>query len=104
MEKLIFKGEVISSDKEPLFCQEEIEVTVNEITFKVYPLSLLKVKITADGIMIDDVAWQWQEFPITIHKVGKHSTRYREMIEENITITVGLKRDMETEMSSLRRP
>lgn len=91
MKVLVFNGRVTSLDKEPLFCREEVEITTKETAFRSYPLSLLKIKMTTYGITIDDVTYWWQAFPITIQKAGKHSTKYREIIEESITITVELK-------------
>lgn len=91
MNTLVFTGRVISSDKEPLFCCEEIEITVKEIIFKSYPLSLLKVVLNNDGITVDGDKYKWQMLPITIHRTGKHVTKYREIVDEDIMITIEFK-------------
>lgn len=91
MKILLFTGIVVSSDKEPLFCCEEIEVVAREVNFKSYPLSLLKTVIDNDGVTVDGIRYEWQMLPITINKSGKHATVYRDIVEESITITIEFK-------------
>lgn len=91
MKTLLFTGRVVSSDKEPLFCCEEIEVAVKEVSFKSYPLSLLKTAVDNDGVTVDGIRYEWQMLPITINKNGKHVTVYRDTVEESITITIECK-------------
>ena len=91
MKTLLFTGRVISSDKEPLFCCEEIEVAAKEVSFKRYPLSLLKTAVDNDGVTVDGIKYEWQMLPITINKSGKHVTVYRDTVEESITITIEFK-------------
>lgn len=91
MKILIFTGRAESPDKEPLLCREETEVSEKEVRFGSYPLSLLKTAISEDGVTADGVKYEWEKLPITINKVGKHVTVYRDTVEENITLTVELK-------------
>ena len=93
MKTLLFTGRVVSEDKEPLSCREEVEIAVKEVLFKNYPLSLLKTTVDNDGITVDGIRYEWQMLPITINKIGKHVTVYRDIVEESITITVELKSD-----------
>ena len=93
MKILLFTGRAVSEDKKPLFCREEAEVSVKEITFKSYPLSLLKTTVDNGGITVDGIRYEWEMLPITINKIGKHVTVYRDIVEESITITVELKSD-----------
>lgn len=91
MDKVIFSGMVMSQDKESLQYHEEIELFAKDIAFRNYPLSLLNVILDTDGITIDGIKYEWDMLPITIHKVGKHSTKYREIVDEDIEITVKIK-------------
>ena len=91
MKTLLFTGRVVSEDKEPLFCCEEIEVAAKEVSFKSYPLSLLKTVIDDDGVTVDGIRYEWQTLPIAIYKSGKHVTVYRDTVEESITITIEFK-------------
>ena len=93
MKRLLFTGKVTSPDKEPLIHREEIEISENRIKFKNYPLSMLEINLTSDGITIDDINYPWQAFPVKINKSGKHATVYRDIVEENITITIEFKSD-----------
>ncbi len=93
MKTLLFTGRVVSEDKEPLFCREEVKVSVKEVSFKSYPLSLLKTAVDNDGVTVDGIKYEWQALPITISKSGKHVTVYRDTVEENITITIEFKSD-----------
>lgn len=93
MKTLLFTGRVVSEDKEPLFCCKEIEVAEKEVSFKSYPLSLLKTAVENDGITVDGIRYEWEMLPITINKSGKHVTVYRDIVEESITITIAFKSD-----------
>ncbi len=96
MRILVFIGRVISLDKEPIFCREEIEVAAKEIVFKSYPLSLLKVILDNNSITVDEEKYGWDMLPITVHRIGKHITKYREIVDEDITIKIEFKAvDME---------
>lgn len=92
MKTLLFTGRVISSDKKMLFCCEEIEINIKEIKFKSYPLSLLKVILDNDSVTVDGDNYKWQMLPITIYRMGRHMTKYREIVDEDIMITIELKR------------
>ena len=93
MKTLLFTGKVVSEDKEPLFCCKEIEVAEKEVSFKNYPLSLLKTAVDNDSIIVDGIRYEWKMLPITINKSGKHVTAYRDIVEESITITIEFKSD-----------
>ena len=86
-----FEGIVTSIDKEPLICSEELAVNEEKPILKKYPLSLLNVILDTDGITIDGIKYEWSMFPITLNKTGKHITKYRDVVEEKIIITVLLK-------------
>ena len=93
MKVLLFTGSVTSEDKEPVFCREETEVGEKEISFKSYPLSLLKAVVDMGGITADGIRYEWHMLPITINKIGKHVNVYRDVVLESITVTVELKSD-----------
>lgn len=88
MNTLLFTGSAISYDKKPLICYEEIEISAKEVAFKSYPLSLIKATIDNDGITVDGIRYEWKMLPVTINKHGKHATVYRDIVDENITITI----------------
>ncbi|MBQ9745807.1 MAG: hypothetical protein IJW21_03195 [Clostridia bacterium] len=90
MKKLIFCGKAACADKAPLFCREEIALGVKDVKFKNYPLSLLCVGIGERGITADGAEYLWEDFHVTVHKVGRHITKCRETVEENIVITVDI--------------
>jgi len=90
MKFLVFNGIVKSKDKQPLFCREKTAMEPKDFIFKSYPLTLLKATSDKNGITIDEIRYEWEMLPITIHKTGRHITKYREVIKEEITITVEL--------------
>ncbi len=85
---LSFSGRITSLDKEPFDFDEKIKIADAEVIFKTYPLSLLKVRLDSNGVLIDGIKYTWENLPVTIHKVGKHCTKYRDIVEENIEITI----------------
>ncbi len=91
MKILIFSGSVTSSDKEPIFCREEKEVNTQKVIFRNYPLTLLDATLDDEGVTADGIKYVWEMLPITINKTGKHITKYRDVIEERITIAIELK-------------
>lgn len=88
MKTLVFSGKVECLDKESLICCKEIVLNNHHNNFKEYPLSLLEMEITQEGIIIDGIHYKWDLFPVVIRKQAKHVTKYREVIEETITIHI----------------
>lgn len=88
MKTLIVIGTVESIDKKPLICRKEIDMSIKEIVFKEYPLSLLEVTIMNNGMIVDGIQYEWDRLPIILTRSGKHVNRYRDFFEEKITISI----------------
>lgn len=88
MKMLLFSGKAESFDREPIYCYEKTDIDEKEVVFKDYPLSLLKVKIFKNAIIINENRYEFQTLPITLTLAGKHITKYRDIVEERIEIAV----------------
>lgn len=91
MKNLFFTGRATSYDREPIHCFEQKEISTKKIVLKNYPLSMIEVEINNEGILVDDNYYEWNMFPITIKKTGNHVTKYRDIVEEDIIITIEIK-------------
>ncbi len=88
MKELVFEGKAECKNNESIYCREKIVIMNGKIIFSSYPLSLLDVRVDSDCLFIDGTKYDLGKMPIVLYRRGKHITKYRDIVEENITITI----------------
>ena len=86
MNDIVITARVESADIEPLCFVERLGV--GKVSFSRYPLSLFSFEMDGESVSVNGVRYPLDSLPVTVRAKGAHVTKYRETVEEHITLTI----------------